>query len=228
MNITEKLLKELSPNVDSIINHHFLLKLESGTYSINEIRIFSEQYYLISCAFTRFLLIAGANIKNEEHRMPIIDNLYDEHGRGNYLHSHRVLLQKFMTIVETKKVDQIVPLPSTSAYINGMFKLCESNSELEILGAIGPGCEYFTDLQYSRIVKPLFEIYKYTKDDLFFFYEHINHDPRHTSDIDNIILDLVKNDSDFNLVINGAKQSIIFEKIFWDGLYEACEKSMTE
>lgn len=226
MNTVEKILTAIQPDIDELLNHSFFQKLEKGEYTIKEISLFAEQYYLISCAFTKFLLLASASVDNEKYRVPIIDNLYDEHGRGNYLHSHRILLQNFMKVTEAKEIDVLKPLANTSANIYGMFKLCETGSLLEILGAIGPGCEYFTDTQYAKIVKPLSEIYNFSKDDLFFFYEHINHDPRHTSDIDNIIIEIVKTEDDLDEVIKGAKQAIIFETLFWDGLYQACEKSL--
>lgn len=224
MNITNKIQKAIQPDIDRLLEHPFFVKLQNGDYTLKEIRLFSEQYYLISCAFTKFLILACSSIDNEKYRIPIIDNLYDEHGRGNYLHSHRIMLQTFMKAAGAKDVSELIALPNTSANIYGMNKLCESGSVLEILGAIGPGCEYFTDTQYENIVKPLNEIYKFSTEDLFFFYEHINHDPRHTSDIDNVIIEIAKSEEDIEEVIKGAKQAIIFETLFWDGLYNECEK----
>ena len=226
MKTNEKVLMAIQPDIDELLNHPFFQKLERGEYSIKEINIFVEQYYLFSCAFTRFLLLAAASIKNEKYRMPIIDNLYDEHGNGNYLKSHRILFQNFMKATKAKHIDELKPLPTTSAYIYGMFKLCETGSLLEIFGAIGPGCEYFTDTQYLKIVKPLAEIYKFTETDLNFFYEHIKHDEVHSSDLDNIIIEIAKTEDDVNEVIKGAKQAILFEILFWDGIYKNCEKSL--
>lgn len=217
-NILKRIHLELKDDITKLLNHPFIQNLSDGLYSKEQITLFGEQYYILSCAFTEFLILASANIKEEKYRVPIIENIYDEHGRGDYNYSHRKLLLKFLKAIDSKRIESISPLPHTSANVYGMKKLCETGSLFEVIGALGPGCEYFTDIQYEKIVKSLFLNYKFTKDELHFFYEHISHDPKHTADIDNIILDIVKSESDLSEVIFGAKQAIIFETLFWDGL----------
>lgn len=223
MDILKSIKSEIQSDINTLLDHPFILNLQQGNLSMNDIKTFGEQYYILSCAFTQFLILASASITNEKHRSPIIDNIYDEHGRGNYLHSHRILLLKFLSSLGVESVEYIEPFPSTMANIYGMKKLCESGDPLEVIGAIGPGCEYFTDTQYSKLVKPLSEKYSFTSDDLHFFHEHIDHDPRHTSDIDNIILEIVKDENDLKKVVFGAKQAVIFETLFWDGLWKSCQ-----
>lgn len=211
----------ISESLNNILTHPFVKKLDNGGCTLNDVRLFAEQYYLVSGAFVDFLLLGSTRIKEDENRNAFIENLFDEHGRGNPKVNHRKLLKRFLVAAGCKEIDEIVPLETTAAYIHGMRDLCSTGTQLEVLGALGPGCEGFTVEQYSVINDALERHFKFSKDDLIFFISHVAHDPKHTSDIDNVIEVLVKNESDFNQVISGAKKSIIFENIFWNGLYDA-------
>jgi pyrroloquinoline quinone (PQQ) biosynthesis protein C len=224
MKQTTQITQIIKNDVDELLNHNFIKDLENGKLSIQELQIFAEQYYLISCAFNNFLFYACANINSEKIRLPLLENLFDEHGRGDLKGSHRELLKKFLNAINAKEINNIKPLPSTQANIYGMEALCNNGSILEIIGALGPGCEAFTTEQYKKILNSLKRIYKFSDDDLIFFTEHIKHDPRHTDDIELILDQIINTDKEMNEVIRGAKQAIIFETILWDGIYkELCQ-----
>lgn len=214
----------ISEGLNDILTHPFIKNLESGEYSLHEVRLFAEQYFLLSCAFIDFLLLGSTRISNDSDRSPFIENLFDEHGRGNNKVDHRKLLKRFLRATGCQSIEAIRPIDKTAAYIHGMRDLCTRGTQLEVLGALGPGCESFTVDQYVLIKKGLENNFKFTKDELIFFTSHIAHDPKHISDIDDIIKRLVRNDDDLQQVISGAKKSIIFENIFWDGLYEECKR----
>ncbi len=218
----------ISKELNDVLDHPFIQSLSNGEYSLNELKLFAEQYYLLSGAFVDFLLLASTRIKNDSNRMAFIENLFDEHGRGNHEANHRELLKRFLQAVGCKNFEKIKPLVTTSAYIHGMRDLCSTGSQLEVLGALGPGCEAFTVDQYTLITNGLEKHFDFTKDELMFFASHIAHDPKHTRDIDDVIAKLLKDDdSKLHQVITGAKKSIIFENIFWDGLYEGCGEIKT-
>ncbi len=223
-NVNSAISSAISEDVDGILAHPFIQRLNEGKYSLNEIRIFAEQYFLLSAAFVDFLLLASTRIEDDADRSVFIVNLFDEHGRGNNKANHRRLLKKFLLSSGCKETNHIKPLDKTAAYIHGMRGLCREGTQLEVLGALGPGCESFTVEQYILIKEGLEKSFEFTKDDLIFFTSHIAHDPKHTNDIDDVIHRLVKSSDDLNQVISGARQSIIFENMFWDGLYEACIK----
>ena len=144
---------EISDDLDNILTHPFIKNLNLGNYSINEVRLFAEQYFLLSNAFVNFLLLGSTRIHHDFDRLPFIENLFDEHGRGNSKVDHRILLKNFLLASGCKNIDEIRPLDKTAAYIHGMRDLCSSGTELEVLGALGPGCEAFTVEQYTKIKK---------------------------------------------------------------------------
>ncbi|HIP13243.1 MAG TPA: iron-containing redox enzyme family protein [Arcobacter sp.] len=225
MTAIKTVMKAIEEDINTLVNHPFILDLEKGKVPMSGLKIFAEQYYLISCAFNKFLFNACGSIDSEEIREPLLENLYDEHGRGNLNNSHRELLKKFLAAVDIKNIDSIKPLASTQANIYGMNFLCKNSSVLEILGALGPGCEAFTTEQYTRIYKALKKFYNFSEDDLIFFTEHIHHDPRHTSDIEEVISKAIESDHDITYVIEGAKKAIIFETLLWDGIHNQCKIS---
>lgn len=215
----------ISEDMDSILTHAFIQNLCEGKYSLKELRIFAEQYYLVSCAFVEFLLLGSIRIKKDSDRCVFIENLFDEHGRGSKKDNHRELLEKFLLAAECKPVGEIKPLVKTSAYIHGMRDLCRTGTQLEVLGAIGPGCEEYLVKLYTLINNAIIHHFTFEKRELVFFATHIAHDPSHTSDIEDVIKSLAMNDSDYSQIISGAKQALIFEKILWDGIYEECTRS---
>ncbi|MBA5249197.1 MAG: iron-containing redox enzyme family protein [Gammaproteobacteria bacterium] len=219
MNINSKIKKETS----EVINHIFFKKLNKGHYSKLELKFFAEQYFLISQAFVEFLLLGSVRIKKDIHRSVFIENLYDEHGKGRPENNHRNLLKKFLISLGDININNIKPVEKVSIYIHGMRDLCSYGSELEVIGALGPGCESVTVELYKLINNGIRDNFSATKQDLIFFSSHIAHDPKHSNDIDNIIKELAKDGNDLHAVVFGAKQSLILEKILWDGIFEGCE-----
>ncbi|HIE45669.1 MAG TPA: DUF3050 domain-containing protein [Flavobacteriaceae bacterium] len=221
----KKLENSIEKERKKLLNHKFLELLSQGVYKQNELKIFAEQYYLLSNSFCNFLFYACINIKSEEDRLPILINLWDENGNGNIKLSHRTLLKKFLDAVDKNiNVENIVPLDSTKCYIANMLDLYKNSSVVEILSSLGTGCESLTTEQYKIILKSLRENYKFNDNELIFFIEHVYHDPKHSSDI-NIILEKLLRNNNMQKAINSAKKAIHEEIKFWDGLYEACKKS---
>lgn len=206
---------------EKLFNHKFLQLLNNKNMKQNELRIFAEQYYLLSNAFCTFLFYACINIESEEDRLPILTNLWDEHGKGNIQQSHRNLLKKFLFSVDEKiDVNNITPLQSTKQYILNMLDIYKNSSAVEILSALGAGCESLTTEQYKIILKSLRSNYKFTDSELIFFTEHIKHDAEHSSDI-NKVLNNILTDTNINIAISSAKKAINEEVKFWNGLYTA-------
>jgi pyrroloquinoline quinone (PQQ) biosynthesis protein C len=217
----KKVKTSIHAEINAVINHEFFLQLKKGAFTKDQIKVYAEQYYLLSKAFVEFLLLGSLSIKDDDCRSAFIKNLFDEHGKGNNNAGHRVLLEKFVKSTGGN-INNIYPFDKTSVYIHGMKDLCRSGSQLEILGALGPSCEFVTQHMYRTIYNSLKNIYKFNDENLIFFKTHIDHDPSHEQDIeDTIKCILTCNDNKaVNSVISGAKQSLILEKIFWDGVYE--------
>lgn len=221
----KKLINRITPEIDILLNHKFINNLLEGKYKKNDLKLFAEQYYLLSNEFVNLLLYGALNIKLDENRLPIISNLWDEHGRGSLYNTHRELLKKFLIgIDKTIDFNQIKPLYKTEQYIKAMRDLIKESSEWETLSILGTACESITDRQYELIYHALLKNYLFTKDELVFFTEHIIHDEKHSLEINNILEIFLTTNDRLEESISVAKKALSLENTFWDGLEEEYEK----
>jgi len=223
--MTKILEENIQEERNRLLNHIFFKELLKGNFSKKSIRIFAEQYYLLSDSFCTMMFFACANIRSEETRLPILVNLWDEHGQGNLKLSHRTLLKKFIFSIDSNiQLNEIKPLKSTTEYINNMINFYKKSLPLESLSALGSGCESLTVQQYKNIYIGLKNRYNFTDDELIFFIEHIHHDPKHSYDID-IVLEKLLNKDNLQNAIESSKKAINEEIKFWNGLYNVCKKT---
>jgi len=225
LKMVSKLEESIKKDREALLNHIFFKELLKGNYPQKKIRIFAEQYYLLSNSFCTMMFYACANIQLEEIRLPILINLWDEHGHGNLEYSHRELLKTFIFSIDSNIVlNKIISLPSTKNYITNMIDFYKNSSPIESLSALGSGCESLTIQQYKTILTSLKNQYKFSDKELIFFIEHIHHDPKHSLDI-NLVLEKLLNKNNIQLAIQSSKKAILEEMKFWDGLHQACKKT---
>lgn len=218
----DKLLSNITSDIELLLCHPFIVNLSDAKYKKYDLKLFAEQYYLLSTSFINLLLYGSINIKSDKIRLSLISNLWDEHGNGNIELSHRELLKKFLLAIDTSiNIDKIKPLKETKEYIYKMENLCKNASEVEILSILGPACEFFTAKQYILIYEALKYKYSFTDEELVFFTKHIKHDDKHSSDIANSLKTILINSSQLKKSIIASKTAIKLENMFWDGLYKA-------
>ena len=214
------LLKEVESEKAELFDNIFFLNLKNGNYSRGKLKIFAEQYFLLSSGFINLLFQACLNISSEEIKMPIVKNIWDEFGNGDIAKSHRNLLKIFIKATGSA-TENIIALESTKKYINSISNLYSTWSEIEILSALSAGCESLTIEQYKIIIKPLINIYSFKSDDLVFFTEHIYHDPYHTAEIVSVLNQYLTDNENMSKAIMSANNAIKTEACFWTGLHNA-------
>lgn len=220
MDFFKSLEKELSPGIDKIINHPFLDLIAEGKLTKKQLQYFAEQYSVYCSYFPRFLAAAAANIPDDSTRMPIVENLWEEHGEGKLANSHRILYDRFArsTGLPEARLKKPEPLPTTMIVCENLFNLCLDGHFLESLGALGPGTEYFTNDEYARIAAGLKKYDFLTKEDIYFWTVHISLDTTHYSEMVGAIAPWSNNLENKFLIKSGAKKAIDLEILFWDGL----------
>jgi pyrroloquinoline quinone (PQQ) biosynthesis protein C len=211
----------LSADLDRILRSSFFSKLKAGSYSQSQLRHFAEQYYVASSAFPQILALAAGNIGDDQRRLGLISNLWDEHGNGTASRAHRAILEKFVVATGSTKVKSSIAKPSvtTYSYVAGMKALCSDKNERIILGALGPGCEAFTPTEYVHLTSALREVYGFSDDQLEFFIDHARHDGSHIKDLyDGIALLVEGDDCAISDVVFGARVAMHLERVLWEGL----------
>jgi len=219
-NFIQELEQELAPEIDQILDHPFIHRLEDGWLNRRQLQYFAGQYYLYCFHFPAFLSACAANVPDDETRMAIIENLWEEHGEGDITKSHRTLYLRFAESIGMSKKDleEIPKLSTTQICVENLLTLCKHEPFLVGLGALGPGTEYFTNQEYIKIQTGLRTYGDLSEEDIFFWTAHISLDEDHYADMMAPVSKHLIDVASFAQLRKGAKRAIELEKFFWDGL----------
>jgi len=225
MEFLEKLQLELRTGIDEILHHPFLTRVKNASLSKKQLQFFVEQYHIYNTYFPRLLAALASNIPDDKTRIPIIENLWEEHGSGVLEESHRVLYERFAKAVgvTTKELAKVEPLSTTSICCEHLLETCMNEDFITSLGVLGPGTEYFTNDEYGLIVEGLSKYDFLSNDDLQFWIVHISLDEDHYSEMLEVIEPWCTSAENRHRVKVGAKKAIDLEILFWDGLEDAID-----
>lgn len=220
MNFIKKLEKELKPEIDIILSHPFLKRIEKGDMSFEQLQYFAIEYAEYCYHFPRFLALTAGNIPDDLTRMPIIENLWEEHGSGKYSGSHRQLYNKFLEAldIDPRTLDKHPKLPDTITCVQTLLDMCKNDHFVKSLGALGPGTEFFTNDEYDLIFKGLDKSPYLTQRELRFWKAHISLDVEHYSEMVEALYPYIHDENNCKLIKEGALKAIRMEQLFWDGL----------
>ena len=222
MEFLNKLQAELRPGINEILEHPFLKRIHDATLTESQLKFFVEQYHVYNSYFPRLLSALAANITDDRTRMPIVENLWEEHGSGVLKDSHRMLFENFAASVGLTPEDlkNVEPLSTTAICCDHLLDTCMNEDFITSLGALGPGTEYFTKDEYYLIVEGLSKYPTLGEKELEFWIVHISLDEDHYSDMLEAIKPWCNTSSNRHKVKVGAKKAIDLEILFWDGLEE--------
>jgi pyrroloquinoline-quinone synthase len=212
-----------------IIKGPFLQHLHQGKYSLNQIREFAIQYSFYSRNFPRILGTAiGVMEPSDRWWMPIVDNLWDEGGRGKPAGYHSRLYHSFLisaaSDVETK--DNYVVgeqmAPAVEEAINSFILFLRQATSLESMAAVGFGSELFAGKVMGLIGEGLQHPH-YNKDsklNVAFWLAHADqHEPRHYQLCKDILIEYSDLKS-LNLMYRAGAYIAFSEARMYQGLHE--------
>lgn len=218
-----KSLEELvQPMIHEILEHPFLKRIKDASLTESQLQRFAQEYAIYCMHFPRFLAAIAANVDNDLERMPLIENLWEEHGEGILSRSHRNLYFEFLEALGLNK-DQFWikdPLMTTTICVENLMYLSKNAHYVESMGAIGLGTEYFTSQEYQIIAQGLVKYNFLDDSDVYFWTVHIGLDDHHYTDMMKGILPYLDKIEYQSMLERGAKRAIELEIMFWDGLEE--------
>jgi pyrroloquinoline quinone (PQQ) biosynthesis protein C len=203
--------------LEELTNTQFITRCRTGQISREELNTFVEQHQIYSRGFTRYLGALLANIENDEFRLVLTRNLFDEMGfgdAGNMPHSklYRKMMESLGLIPEQ------TPLPSTQLLIDTMFECCQSPSYMVGLGALCLGAEELVPYMYQPIVDGFLALGESLKK-LEFFTLHIECDEGHADAMYAIIDQKLQENPESLLDLNYGAEKLIQARIrFFEGL----------
>jgi pyrroloquinoline-quinone synthase len=202
-------------------NTDFLARCQNGQVSRAEMDLFVQQHHLYSRCFTRFLAASLAKIEDDDHRLALTHNLFDEMGLGDaggLPHSklYRLMMDNMGLAASP------APLPSTRQMVDTMFACCHSPNYMVGLGALCLGAEGIVPFVYQRIVDGFIGLGE-SPDNLQFFTLHIECDDGHAETMAEIIAWELQKTPNALLDLNYGAEKMIQARIeFFNGLSSHC------
>ena len=218
---------ELKKVVGIFLTHPFFDSLSTNGFTQESLAATTEQYWSLTESFVSILCVAISSLPSDSARLPLVKNLWDEHGEGDIKRGHRILYQDFVDGVERslKSREKTLKIKNsnlhTDLYLSGMKSLCATSNSSAIVGIMA-FCEAIASYQCNAILKALIEFDKNEfaigNSSSEFWVEHVEHEPVHVREVLEIIdqLELF----DLEQFIRGATQSMMLEKVFWQGVLE--------
>ena len=213
---------ELSLGIHKILNHPFLDLLRNAELTHTQLQFFAKQYGIYCRYFPRFLAAAASNIPDDETRMHLVENIWEEHGNGVIAKSHRVLFENFAAALGVEKAELLnaMPIATTGICCEHLLDICQDYDFITSLGALGPGTEFFTNQEYMIIEEGLRKYDFLTDKDIEFWTVHIKLDEEHYSEMVEAMIPWTDSLENRHLIKTGAKKAIDLEILFWDGLLD--------
>ena len=122
-----------------IESHPLFARMQDDAFSPEERRSIGTQFFHVVDFFPRFLAALIANVDDLQARMPLVENLYEEHGRMRLAHAHVVTFRNFLHALELSdaEIDASRPSIGVLAYRRGVLDVCSRATLPEAFAAIG-------------------------------------------------------------------------------------------
>jgi pyrroloquinoline-quinone synthase len=217
---TEKLFAE-----QSIEEHTFFTALKENRLSANQVKEASLQIYHVVEFFPRFIAAVLTNIPDYKMRMPLVENLYEEHGNMNEKLVHSVTYKEFLTGLGITEIEIQSSKPSfpVIAYNRSISDLCLHYNYLEGLAALGVIEEIVAR------VSPIVGRYASTQygsnnESLVHFTDHETLDVTHANEIYEVIATQYEGDNKA-VVDRGLNLGLYYHRKLYTDILEVVQKS---
>ena len=159
--------------------HPFVERCRTGQLTLAQVRVLGAQMYKFCHQFPSFLGLALVACPNDEARIVIGENLWEELGEGDPQRAHAALFRQFTRALglSDAQLSAVPALPGTTELIDTYLKLSDRFGVLGILGALCYASEGIVAALYSHIQGALQQATPFDRDALMFFEVHI-HDGR--------------------------------------------------
>jgi len=177
----------------------------------------AQQDYHVSRQFPCLAAILAARIEDPRIRHPLVANLWEEHGEGDYDLSHVNLFSKLLASIAICADEIPPPLPTTLNFIEGQMRLAE-NDTLAGLGAFCYGNEFLSLQEFRPIEEACARAFPDAN--LSYFRANREADGRHSHEAEMAILALCQDEAGVQSVWRGAEWSLRARSEFYDGIVQ--------
>jgi pyrroloquinoline-quinone synthase len=163
--------------------HPFLARCMAGDLTIYDVRALASQMYKFTREFSPLLAKILAACPDEEVRVVIGENLFEELGEGDPHKTHVELFRHFTRAIglDDPALEAIPAEPETRRLIDVYLSLSERYGYVPALAAVCFASEGIVSTLYARLQSGIQNAVVLTPDDLIFFDLHIKTDTGHAA-----------------------------------------------
>jgi pyrroloquinoline-quinone synthase len=200
--------------------HPFVERCRTGQLTLAQVRVLGAQMYKFCHEFPSFLAMALAACPQEDVRIVIGENLWEELGEGDPQRAHAALFRRFTRALglEDAQLSVVPALSETTALIATYRNLSDRYGVLGILGALCYASEGIVAALYSYIQTGLLQAAPFDSDALMFFEVHIHVDGGHADKLESVLLPMLRAPQDELLVEEAIRTALDARCRFFDGV----------
>lgn len=205
--------------------HPFVERCRAGRLTLAQVRVLGTQMYKFCHQFPSFLALALAACPQEDARVVIGENLWEELGEGDPQRAHASLFRRFTRALGLSDAELFAQpaLRETDALIDTYRALSERYGVLGILGALCYASEGIVAALYAQIQGGLQQAMAFDRDALLFFDLHIHVDDGHADKLESVLLPMLQTPRDVLLVELAIRSALDARCAFFDGVLREAE-----
>lgn len=189
--------------------------------------LITTNYELYTAVYPICLANVIAQIDSEQIRLPLVKNLWEEHGRGNPSRGHRLMMATFVSSVrrayELSEIDPETTIsPTTRAAIEELKTVTREQGPHRGVGALL--ALELTNVSQVNIMRNRLLIDAPKDVDQKYLAEHEELDSGHAAEMGCVADGLIHNSWDLEETVAGALTAVGADIIFWQGLSESIDK----
>ena len=200
--------------------HPFLQRCRSSTLTLSEVKILAIQMYKFSKQFNRILASIVTCCLDEQAQWVILDNLFDEMGRGDTSQAHPELFRHFTRAIgiSDAELEAAETFPETQLLIDTYLSLAQDYGYLSALGAVCYASEGIVRSLYTQLYIGIQGASPLSKDQLIFFDVHMDVDDSHAAKLAALINPRIQDASEAVDIHRAILEAMDARAQFFDGI----------
>ncbi|ABZ94249.1 iron-containing redox enzyme family protein [Leptospira biflexa] len=203
------------------------LKERKLKFSFDDLLLWLSQEYFVSIGFVDWFLLVAAKTRDQNAKIILVENIWEELGEGKIEETHVSILTEFLKSLHFDFFAHKM-LPETKTYLEKMQAVIDLGFFYG-LGALGPANEYLLKLEYSQIA----DAYQKLKWEMGlpegkFFQVNLDADEGHSKRMFDLIANVCHTEESKHQVAEGNRLALEARKDFYSGLSNLDKKEFNQ
>jgi pyrroloquinoline-quinone synthase len=207
--------------------HDFLTRCRNGKISFQEVQLLAVQMYKFCQEFKRILAGIFCCCSDDSAQLVIMDNLFDEMGRGDPNQAHPELFRRFTRAlgIDDETLKTLPTTPETHALIETYLEIPHKYGYLAGLGAVCYASEGIVSSLYTQLYQGITGANPVPKESLVFFDVHIDLDDNHAAKLRALIEPRITTDEEVLKVKLAILEAMHARVQFFNGIQRQISSS---